>query len=73
MHTQQKIAFGYDDMGNAPHLLAPMDADALERGDWQRAGQECICPTCDLPYRLHPHVQGCLWLHRICDGLLVKL
>lgn len=73
MMTAMLIAFGYDEYGNAPHLLAPMDADRIDQNIWYRAGQETICSVCGLPYRLHPEVQGCRWLRRVCSGDLVKL
>ena len=37
MITTIKYAIGYDDFGNAPHLLCPIDAAALEEYNWQRA------------------------------------
>ncbi len=45
---------------------------------WSRAGGNAICRTCGLEYCLHPmdkaHVgyDGRLWLHRLCNGKLVK-
>lgn len=60
---------GYDWMGNNPDLLAPADAKALEEGTWVRVSGEAECPTCGYPLRMHPKVQGCLWLIRGCKGL----
>lgn len=64
---------GYDDWGNADHLLADADRTALQEGAWTRASGECLCPICAKEYWRHPSVVGCLWLHRICTGWLVKL
>lgn len=67
------IGLGYDDLGNAPHLLHPDDKAKLDRGDYlRRTSGECLCPKCEMPYRLHPPVQGALWLNRGCENL-VKL
>ncbi|HRP25373.1 hypothetical protein [Thauera sp.] len=73
MHTQQLEAFGYDAYGNAPDLLAPKDAEAIENGSWQRADQHATCEHCGLFYRQHPEVQGARWLRRTCRAGLVKL
>ena len=73
MHTRIKEAHGYDEHGNAEHLLAPRDRVALEDGTWNRADGEVLCEICGLPFRLHPHVQGALWLRRTCVDGLVKL
>lgn len=64
-------AFGYDALGNAEHLLAPLDRERLEEGEYLRVAGEADC-VCGLRYRLHPPVQGALWLRRGCEGL-VKL
>lgn len=69
--TLMREAFGYDEFGNAPHLTAPIDAEAIFQGRFTRVAGEAECP-CGVLYRQHPQVQGCLWLHRACDGL-VKL
>lgn len=63
----------HDDFGNCPDLLAPEDEVRLEAGTWFRASGNCICADCALPYWKHPQVLGALWLHRVCDGDLVKL
>lgn len=45
---------------------------------WMRASGECLCVHCGKTYSRHPmdevHVgmNGALWLHRLCDGSLVK-
>lgn len=69
--SHMRDAFGYDDYGNAPDLLAPCDKLALDNGDWIRADQNAVC-KCGSINRHHPEVQGCLWLIRTCEGL-VKL
>lgn len=65
--------YGYDTWGNCGELLAPKDAKVLEDNTWFRAAGLCICPDCGYDYYKHPKVQGCLWLHRVCNGDLVKL
>lgn len=71
MTEELRIGLGYDEQGNNPDLLAPVDLQALEAGKWRRADQAVIC-RCGLPFAIHPRVQGALWLVRTCDGL-VKL
>lgn len=61
-------ALGYDEWGNNEALLAPVDKQALEEGTWMRAAGSMLC-ECGIEYRLHPKVQGCLWLTRTCLGL----
>ena len=64
---------GYDDLGNAPHLLHPDDKAKLDRGEYNRRGGANVhCPVCDVPYWMHPPVQGALFIIRGCDQL-VKL
>lgn len=47
-----------------------------------RASGECICEECGEPYRKHPYIDNVMdesgdrlqpFIHRVCDGLLVKL
>lgn len=46
-----------------------------------RANGDCLCPQCFEPYRKHPFAmeeeqldwEGQPFMHRLCDGLLVKL
>lgn len=71
--TEMLAHFGYDAFGNAEHLLAPRDKVVLLDGSWIRADGEASCQMCGVAYRLHPEVQGALWLRRSCSGLLVKL
>lgn len=73
MTTAMATAMGYDQHGNAPDLLSPKDAAALEDNDWKRADGNAICWICNSTYYLHPRVQGALWLRRTCDQGLVKL
>ena len=70
--TAMQKAFGYDDMGNAPHLLAEVDRAALDAGQDRRVSGDAICPICGSAYRVHPDVQGALWAKRGCE-FLVKL
>jgi hypothetical protein len=49
------------------------DQIRVDRGDYVRASQDVVCPTCGCEYWRHATVQGYEWLHRICDGRLVKL
>jgi hypothetical protein len=63
-------ALGYDDMGNNPDLLCERDKAAIDRA--LRVSGDATCLGCGELYRLHPRVQGALWLVRACDGL-VKL
>lgn len=62
----------YDQFGNNPDLLAPGDQRNIDAGRYTRAGGEAECPHCGMTLRLHPRVQGALWLTRTCEGL-VKL
>lgn len=64
-------AFGYDDFGTSERLLAETDRQAIDAGEYVRVAGESEC-TCGLKHRLHPPVQGALWLIRSCEGL-VKL
>jgi hypothetical protein len=67
-----RSGLGYDEMGNAAHLLTEVDRYALEKGDFIRADGNARCCVCDYPLNQHPPVQGALWLTRSCWGL-VKL
>lgn len=69
--TTMQDNFGYDADGNAPHLLAEQDRIALDRGEDRRVSGDALC-VCGTAYRLHPDVQGALWLKRGCE-FLVKL
>jgi hypothetical protein len=65
----------HDDMGNAPHLMSPVDRRRVfgDRPTWNRAGGSCLCTTCGKEFNDHPPVIGALWLTRLCDDELVKL
>lgn len=70
--------------GGRPNKI---DVLRVERGDWFRAAGDAECSgwhhpdgnraaggiSCGRPYRDHPSVPGFEWLHRLCDGRLVKL
>lgn len=49
------------------------DHKRINDGDYIRASGECVCATCQFPYRDHDTVPGARWLHRACDGRLLKL
>ena len=49
------------------------DAKRIDAGDWTRASGQCVCDVCGCLYFEHAPVQGFEWMHRICDGRLVKL
>ncbi len=34
---------------------------------------ERVCDVCGYQFWEHPTVPGYMWMHRICDGRLVKL
>jgi hypothetical protein len=55
------------------HRLYEPDEIRVERGDWHRASGLVECLVCGLPCYDHAPVTGFPWLHRICDGRLVKL
>lgn len=44
-----------------------------EMNDWFRSPPDTICDICGCRYREHQPVPGYSWLHKLCDGLLVKL
>lgn len=67
-----QAGLGYDEMGNAPHLMTDADRRNLDLGRIQRVNGDDACPGCGEPYRLHPQVQGALWARRGCYSL-VKL
>lgn len=67
---KMRQAFGYDDAGNAPSLLADRDRREIERGV-PRASGMVVC-VCGVQYNRHPPVQGALWATRTCTGI-VKL
>jgi uncharacterized Zn-finger protein len=71
MTDQMRVAMGYDDMGNAPHLVSAHDEKLL--CDVSRASGDAVCSHCHVLFRLHPVVQGALWATRTCKDGLVKL
>lgn len=45
----------------------------VDTGDYVRVGGDATCNVCGMPYYDHATVRGYRWLHRACDGRLVKL
>lgn len=60
---------GYDWMGNNFDLVAEADRRYIEQHGIVRAGQDVVCSKCNMEYRLHPKVQGMLYLTRTCEGI----
>ena len=73
MPTSVMNGLGYDSFGNQPKLLHPTHAELIEKGEIHRVGNDAVCEKCKCVYRLHPQVQGALWLNLACDGRLLKL
>ena len=69
MPTTMADGIGYDAAGNCDRLLCEGDRQMIDAGLYPRVGGDAPCPVCGSPYRLHPPVQGALWLTRGCDGL----
>lgn len=70
--------------GGLLYLQSPRKWDPNRYGEvysnWERASGECVCDRCGLSYWQHPpcpwfvdRVTGSPWLHRLCNGKLVKL
>lgn len=61
-------------------ILDLCDQCGIPEGDqhWARAGGDCICDFCGKEFNrhsmdeMHVGINGALWLHRLCDGSLVK-
>lgn len=61
-------------------ILDLCDQCGIPEGDahWARAGGDCLCDFCGEEFKRHPMdethegINGALWLHRLCDGSLVK-
>lgn len=49
------------------------DVKRIDRGDWVNAQSSCVCDICGFQFWEHAPVPGFMWIHRICDGRLVKL
>lgn len=73
-------SLGYDDYGNNPALLHPDDKRVIEgdavngrygQSGVPRAGGDTVC-KCGYIFYHHPPVQGALYFHRTCEGI-VKL
>lgn len=71
MTDAMRTAMGYDDFGNAPHLVSVADEILLR--DVSRASGDVVCSHCHVLFRMHPPVQGALWAIRTCKDGLVKL
>lgn len=67
-----RMGLGYDEFGNAPDLLTPVDRRNIDNGRVLRVSGDALCPGCLEPFRFHPQVQGALWARRGCHHL-VKL
>lgn len=65
-------ALGYDEYGNCSALLTPYDKARIKKGDVHRVSGDAICAACNNPFKVHPRVQGALWITRGCN-MLVKL
>lgn len=72
MTEDMREALGYDEFGNNPRLLHPSDERIISKGEVRRVNGDMLCQKCHMPVRLHPKVQGALWVTRSCEGL-VKL
>jgi hypothetical protein len=68
---QMRVAMGYDEFGNAPHLVAALDEIALS--SVPRASGQVVCDHCGITFSRHPAVQGALWATRTCKDGIVKL
>lgn len=72
MTDGMRVNLGYDDAGNNMSLVAIADHAAMSmNGGVPRASGDVVC-KCGSAYRLHPPVQGMLYLTRTCEGI-VKL
>jgi hypothetical protein len=60
------VALGYDRFGNNDRLLTERDREIVVEGYYARVDGNAECPVCWQPYRVHPEVQGALWLRRAC-------
>jgi hypothetical protein len=49
------------------------DQIRVENNDWYRAGTNMICERCGCEYIDHEPVIGYEFLHKLCNGDLVKL
>lgn len=49
------------------------DTKRIDAGDWVRASNLSVCEVCGYQYWEHADVPGFEWIHRLCDGRLVKL
>jgi hypothetical protein len=49
------------------------DVKRMDAGDWIHSSSQCVCTVCGFQFWEHATVPGYMWIHRICDGRLVKL
>ena len=60
-----------------PKFVAAQIGFATKPLDFYRAAGACLCEQCGEEYRKHPNdgpfFEGYQWLHRLCNGDLVKL
>lgn len=56
-----------------PERPSKADRVRVDRGDYVRASGMVTCDVCGCEYWQHATVQGFEWLHRACDGKLLKL
>lgn len=53
--------------------IAKPDLIRADKGDYVRASGLAVCDACGCAYWEHATVVGLPWLHRACDGRLLKL
>lgn len=72
-HALDQIEQLEDDHAAANAKPFRPDRKRIDAGDWTHAMSSCVCETCGYQFWEHPTVPGYAWMHRICDGRLVKL
>lgn len=79
MYRAEKLAAGQDPLTReAFDLQVDLELDRQADTCLRRASGDCLCQTCGKEYREHPlggpmGYDGFQFLHRLCDGSLVKL
>jgi len=53
-------------------VMTPEDESKVLSGEFIRAAGACLC-ECGKEYRDHPSLHRVVYLHRLCNGDLVKL
>ena len=72
-YCDQKLMRGFFLMAkNMAALIPKLPGGTPGITDFGRAGGDCICKKCGLPYIEHPMGME-TWLHLLCDGKQVKL